>query len=69
MAGVQGSALAIAVSTAGALGSLPCAMLSDTQIVAELAILAAQAKGPYNVNFYCHLTPTPNEARASVWAK
>ena len=28
MAGVQGSALAAAVSNAGGLGSLPCAMLS-----------------------------------------
>ena len=28
MAGVQGSALAIAVSNAGGLGSLPCAMLT-----------------------------------------
>ncbi|HWH84464.1 MAG TPA: nitronate monooxygenase, partial [Burkholderiaceae bacterium] len=28
MAGVQGSALAIAVCEAGGLGSLPCAMLS-----------------------------------------
>ena len=28
MAGVQGSALAVAVSNAGGLGSLPCAMLS-----------------------------------------
>ncbi len=28
MAGVQGSELAIAVSNAGGLGSLPCAMLS-----------------------------------------
>jgi len=28
MAGVQGSALAIAVSDAGGLGSLPCGMLS-----------------------------------------
>jgi nitronate monooxygenase len=28
MAGVQGSALAIAVSNAGGLGSLPCALLS-----------------------------------------
>ena len=27
MAGVQGSALAVAVSNAGGLGSLPCAML------------------------------------------
>ena len=30
MAGVQGSALAIAVSNAGGLGSLPCAMLGPT---------------------------------------
>ena len=28
MAGVQGAALAVAVSNAGALGSLPCAMLT-----------------------------------------
>ena len=28
MAGVQGSALAVAVSNAGGLGSLPCAMLA-----------------------------------------
>ena len=28
MAGVQGSALTVAVSNAGGLGSLPCAMLS-----------------------------------------
>ncbi|NMD13696.1 MAG: 2-nitropropane dioxygenase, partial [Candidatus Cloacimonetes bacterium] len=28
MAGVQGSGMAIAVSNAGGLGSLPCAMLS-----------------------------------------
>jgi len=30
MAGVQGSALAVAVSNAGGLGSLPCAMLAPT---------------------------------------
>jgi len=29
MAGVQGSALAVAVSKAAGLGSLPCAMLSE----------------------------------------
>ena len=29
MAGAQGSALAVAVSNAGALGSLPCAMLNQ----------------------------------------
>ena len=37
MAGVQGSALAIAVSNAGGLGSLPCAMLTPEALRTELA--------------------------------
>lgn len=37
MAGVQTSALAIAVSNAGGLGSLPCAMLGVDALRAELA--------------------------------
>ncbi|MEE8624103.1 MAG: nitronate monooxygenase, partial [Acidiferrobacterales bacterium] len=37
MAGVQGSALAVAVSNAGGLGSLPCAMLSLDAMHNELA--------------------------------
>ena len=42
MAGVQGSALAIAVSSAGGLGSLPCAMLDAGGISAErFAVLIA----------------------------
>ena len=36
MAGVQNSALAIAVSNAGGLGSLPCAMLSADELRSEL---------------------------------
>ena len=39
MAGVQGSALAIAVSNAGGLGSLPCAMLSLDALRSELAAI------------------------------
>lgn len=39
MAGVQDSALAIAVSNAGGLGSLPCAMLSLNALRDELAAL------------------------------
>ena len=41
MAGVQGSALAIAVSNAGGLGSLPCAMLIPDQMRAGLAAILA----------------------------
>ncbi len=68
MAGVQGSALAIAVSQAGGLGSLPCAMLSAEQIKTEIeAICAATRHGaadalPYNLNFFCHAPPPPDVA-------
>lgn len=41
MAGVQGSALAIALSNAGGLGSLPCALLSVDAMFAELRVIAA----------------------------
>ena len=44
MAGVQVSALAVAVSNAGGLGSLPCAMLGVDAMRSELAALA-QARG------------------------
>ena len=52
MAGVQGSALAIAVSNAGGLGSLPCAMLSLDAMRDELAAVTAGTSRPYNVNFF-----------------
>ncbi len=41
MAGVQGNALAVAVSNAGGLGSLPCAMLSLDAMLNELAAIKA----------------------------
>jgi nitronate monooxygenase len=67
MAGVQGSALAIAVSNAGALGSLPCAMLSPGAMRSELAVIRAGTSKPYNVNFFCHTPPAVDTARESAW--
>jgi nitronate monooxygenase len=67
MAGVQGSKLAIAVSNAGGLGSLPCAMLSADGIREELAAMKAQTKRPYNVNFFCHTPPSIDAAREAAW--
>ncbi len=67
MAGVQGSALAVAVSNAGGLGSLPCAMLGLAAMRAELAAIKAQTSKPFNVNFFCHVPPTPNEEREAAW--
>lgn len=59
MAGVQGSALAVAVSNAGGLGSLPGAMLGLDALQAELTRIQAQTTLPYNVNFFCHTPPPP----------
>jgi nitronate monooxygenase len=67
MAGVQVSALAIAVCKAGGLGSLPCAMLSLEQARTELQKIVAATSAPYNVNFFCHAPPAPDAAREAAW--
>jgi nitronate monooxygenase len=68
MAGMQGSALAIAVCNAGGLGSLPCAMLTPDAMRKELAAIRAQVGArPYNVNFFCHTQPAPDEQRETRW--
>ena len=67
MAGVQGSALAIAVSNAGGLGSLPCAMLTPEVLRQELTAIRAQTTRPFNVNFFCHQPPQPDAAREQAW--
>ncbi len=68
MAGVQGSALALAVCQAGGLGSLPAAALSPDALRAELTLMAAQSQGrPWNVNFFAHVPPVPDAAREAAW--
>ncbi len=67
MAGVQGSALTIAVSNAGGLGSLPCAMLGAEAIRKELAAIRSATSRPFNVNFFCHAQPVPDAQREVAW--
>jgi nitronate monooxygenase len=67
MAGVQGSALAVAVCNAGGLGSLPCALLELDAMRRELSAIRAQTTKPFNVNFFCHVPPEPNAEREASW--
>lgn len=67
MAGVQGSALAIAVSNAGALGSLPAALLTPEALRSELQALRSGTQRPFNVNFFCHTPPVPDATRDAAW--
>ena len=69
MAGAQDSRLAIAVSEAGGLGSIPCAMLAPGAIRKELEAVKAGTRGPCNVNFFCHAPPAPSPEREAQWRK
>jgi nitronate monooxygenase len=69
MAGVQGSALALAVCEAGGLGSLPAAMLPPDVLQREVAALAAGTRRPWAVNFFCHQPPEPDAGREEAWRR
>ncbi|MDX3775234.1 nitronate monooxygenase [Chromatiaceae bacterium AAb-1] len=67
MAGAQGSDMAIAVSEAGGLGSLPCAMLTIDGMQQALSAIEARTDKPINVNFFCHRLPRIDLQRQQQW--
>jgi nitronate monooxygenase len=67
MAGNGTAALAIAVSEAGGLGSLPCAQLSATEIRTAIETIRRSSSRPININFFCHTPPTVDEKRNLAW--
>jgi nitronate monooxygenase len=67
MAGAQGPRLAVAVSNAGGLGSLPAAMLTVDGLRGALAEIRAGTDRPFNVNFFCHAPAAPDAARMAAW--
>lgn len=66
MAGAGGVDLAVGAMLAGAVGSLPCAMLTPMQVILQAAeVRAATDEEPLNLNFFCH---TPGDAPdESAW--
>jgi nitronate monooxygenase len=67
MAGAMNSEMVIAVSQAGGLGSLPCAMLTADQIGSEVQTIRRQTANSINLNFFCHQPPVPNPERDQAW--
>jgi nitronate monooxygenase len=67
VAGAMDWELAAAAAEAGALGSLPCAMLNADQIRDQMAKIRARTKKPINLNFFCHAPPALNNAREARW--
>ena len=69
MAGSQGWELAAAVCRAGGVGSLPSATFTTVQLAQELTALqeALPPGAVYNLNFFCHAPPTPQQEREQAW--
>ena len=67
MAGATNSAMVIAASNAGGLGSMPAAMLSIDQLREELKMIRQHTQRPINVNYFCHQPPAADEQRAQDW--
>jgi nitronate monooxygenase len=67
MAGVQDQALAISVSRAGGLGSLPCAVLTHKAMQGQISEFRAAVDGPLNTNFFCHTVSKPDPQREAIW--
>ena len=67
MAGSSDSELAIAVSEAGGLGSLPCAMLTPDQLRTSFRNILQRTSRPINLNFFCHRLPAPDALRERQW--
>lgn len=69
MAGPCYADIAIAVSEAGGLGSLPTATLSPDEARHELQLIRQQTGRPFNVNFFCHQEPAVDPAREAQWRR
>ena len=69
MAGVMDADLVMAAAQGGALGSLPCAMLSLEKAREQIRIIRQRVAAPVNLNFFCHHGVEADPAREAAWRK
>lgn len=69
MAGPVDSEMVIAVSEAGGLGGLPCALMSPEKARTELGIIRQRTSRPISINFFCHRQPEEDVAREAAWKR
>ncbi|WP_234891173.1 nitronate monooxygenase [Agrobacterium vitis] len=67
MAGPVLADMVIAVSEAGGLGCLPCALLTPSQARAELELIRQGTSRPFGMNFFCHQVPVFDQIRELGW--
>lgn len=69
MAGADSVALARAVSSAGGLGSLACALLNPEQIREATGVFRDGLNRPFNLNFFTHTMTPPDQAAVENWKR
>src|SRR6516164_11835840 len=69
MGGSVFSDMVVAVSEAGGLGSLACALLSVEQARRELELIRRKTSRPINVNFFCYQQPRDDPAPQMSWRR
>src|SRR5664279_4457053 len=67
MAGIMDADLVIAAAQGGALGSLPCAMLSVEKAREQVNIIRQRVSAPVNMNFFCHKPVDADPKREAGW--
>src|SRR3954467_1587224 len=67
MAGIMDADLVIAAAQGGALGSLPCAMLSAEKAREQVSIIRQRVSAPLNINFFCHAQVEADSLREAKW--
>ena len=67
MAGVMDADLVIAAAQGGALGSLPCAMITAEKAREQVNIIRQRVSAPVNLNFFCHTPVDADPAREAGW--
>jgi nitronate monooxygenase len=67
MAGIMDADLVIAAAQGGALGSLPCAMLSVEKAREQVNIIRQRVSAPVNMNFFCHDAVEADPKREAQW--
>jgi nitronate monooxygenase len=67
MAGVMDADLVIAAAQGGALGSLPCAMITPDKAREQVNIIRQRVSAPVNLNFFSHKAVNADPKRESVW--
>ena len=67
MAGIMDAELVIAAAQGGALGSLPCAMISAEKAREQVNIIRQRVSAPVNLNFFCHKPVEADAKREAGW--